>query len=157
MVMQFIRMDSCPDVRAEIERMCEWQFITEQQAEALDINALQHFFESDLYERVLNASELHRELRFMTEIPASHVDDTLEGALRDEKIIVQGSVDLCFIEDDGIVVLDFKTDRVADIKELSVCYSEQLDIYAKACEKIFGKKVKEKIIYSFHLNDSISF
>ena len=72
-------------------------------------------------------------------------------------IIVQGAVDLCFEEDDGVVVLDFKTDRVKDMSELVKTYGEQLEIYSMAAEKIFGKPVKENIIYSFHLGKSISF
>ena len=153
-VMQFISMDGIPDVSAELERLCEWQFITEREAEAVDRAALERFFESDLYKRIMSANELHREMRFLTEIPASRFNEALEGT--DANIIVQGAVDLCFVEDDGIVVLDFKTDRVKDIKTLSETYGEQLDIYCKACEKIFKRPVKEKIIYSFHLSDYIS-
>ena len=48
-----------------------------------------------------------------------------------------------------------KTDRVDDITDLKNAYSEQLSIYALACEKIFEKQVKEKIIYSFKFSDTI--
>lgn len=75
----------------------------------------------------------------------------------DANIIVQGAVDLCFIEGDGIVVLDFKTDRVDTLNQLVDYYGEQLEIYSTAAEKIFGLPVKERIIYSFHLGESISF
>ena len=153
-IMQFISMDGIPDISAELDRLCEWQFITETEAEAADKNALENFFNSGLYKRIISADELHREMRFLTEIPASRFNDELGDT--DANIIVQGAVDLCFIENDGIVVLDFKTDRVKDIKALATTYGEQLDIYSKACEKIFKKPVKEKIIYSFHLSDYIS-
>jgi len=81
----------------------------------------------------------------------------LDIEVNNANIIVQGAVDLCFVEDDGVVVLDFKTDRVKNLSELVDCYGEQLDIYSVAAEKIFAKPVKEKIIYSFHLGESISF
>ena len=91
----------------------------------------------------------------MTELPAAQLDSTLQSELMNEKIIVQGAVDLCFIEDGKIVVVDFKTDRVDNLCQLKDTYSEQLNIYAQALNKIFDKPIKEKLIYSFQLNDFI--
>jgi len=93
-------------------------------------------------------------MRFLTELPVSMYG---EGAkdLKD-KFIVQGAVDLCFLEPDGVVVVDFKTDRVDSMSELKKRYAAQLGIYSVACEKIFGKSVKERIIYSFCLSDEIA-
>ena len=88
-------------------------------------------------------------------MPALAADPTLTGKLADEKIIVQGAVDLCFIEDGEVVVVDFKTDRTDNPESLSAAYGEQLSIYAAACEKIFEKRVKQKIIYSFALSKEI--
>jgi ATP-dependent helicase/nuclease subunit A len=82
---------------------------------------------------------------------ATHLSDNL----KQEKIIVQGAVDVCFEEDDGLVILDFKTDRVENAESLAYTYGEQLNIYAAACEKIYGKPVKQKIIYSFFKNQEI--
>ena len=96
-------------------------------------------------------------MRFLSEIAAKRIDPTLDIDADDANIIVQGAIDLCFVEDDGVVVLDFKTDRVDDMNMLVDRYGEQLDIYSTAAEKIFGLPVKEKIIYSFHLGKSISF
>ncbi len=156
-VMQFIEMKEKPDVDAEIERLREWQFITEEAAEAVDKEAVKRFFESGVYDRIKNAKELRREMRFLSEIPARRIDETLEGEIGDTPVIVQGAVDLCFLEEDGIVVLDFKTDKVDNLEILRETYREQLNIYAVAVEKIMGKPVKEKIIYSFNLSDYISF
>ena len=78
-----------------------------------------------------------------------------KGKFNDEKIIVQGAVDVCFVENDGVVVLDFKTDRVDNLEALVEAYGEQLNIYAMACEKIFSMPVKQKIIYSFALSEEI--
>ena len=81
-------------------------------------------------------------MRFLTELPVSYY-----GISTDNKFIVQGAVDLCFTEPDGVVVLDFKTNRVDSPDELKAKYAEQLNIYATACEKFFSLPVKEKIIY----------
>lgn len=156
-IMQFINFSESVDVVAEIERLCEWKFITEQEANSADVSAIQAFFESELYRRIMSSNEIHREMRFLTEIPASRIDAVQENEIIDANIIVQGAIDLCFCENDGIVVLDFKTDRVDNMVELADCYGEQLKIYATAAEKIFSKPVKERIIYSFYLGKSISF
>ena len=69
--------------------------------------------------------------------------------------MVQGIIDCVIEESDGIVVVDFKTDNVTDEQTLIERYSKQLDLYARACEKMFSLPVKEKIIYSFDLSKSI--
>ncbi len=153
-IMQFINFEQNVDVTAEIERLLEWKFITEQEAASADIAAIEAFFKSGLYKRIISANEVRREMRFLTEIAANRIDPSIDS---DANIIVQGAVDLCFKENDGIVVLDFKTDKVDNLSQLVDCYGEQLEIYSTAAEKIYGLPVKEKIIYSFHLGDSISF
>ncbi len=156
-IMQFINFTSQVDVESEIERLVEWKFITEQEAASADVAAINAFFKSEIYRRIMSSSDVRREMRFLTGIPASHIDKTIDINLDNADIIVQGAVDLCFEEDGNIVILDFKTDRVNDLSELVDCYGEQLEIYSTAAEKIFEKPVKEKIIYSFHLGKSISF
>lgn len=153
-VMQFIKFEDRVDVEAEIERLVEYKFITEQEANSVDKAAISAFFDSDVYKRIRLSGDVRREMRFLSEIPANQIDSTVTTSAN---IIVQGAVDLCFEEDDGVVVLDFKTDRVKDMSELVKTYGEQLEIYSMAATKIFGKPVKENIIYSFHLGKSISF
>ena len=72
-----------------------------------------------------------------------------------ELILVQGIIDAYFEEPDGLVVLDYKTDKIRRKEELAERYQEQLRYYAKALEQMTGKKVKEKIIYSFTLKEGI--
>ncbi len=154
-VMEFFDFENCDNIESEVERLYEWQFINEQERDSLDILSLKAFFDSEIFKRIKNSPLVKREMRFMSEIPVNLIDNTLEE-FQNEKIIVQGAVDICFVEDDGIVILDFKTDRVGEAEELEVLYGEQLSIYAKACEKIFGKKVKEKVIYSFYHSKSVT-
>ena len=42
------------------------------------------------------------------------------------------------------------------MEELVTRYHAQLDYYGMAVEKLTGIKVKEKIIYSFRLNDFVT-
>ncbi|MBR7132817.1 MAG: helicase-exonuclease AddAB subunit AddA [Clostridia bacterium] len=154
-VMQFFDFENFEQPELEIERLYEWQFISEREAKAMDIKALKSFFGSEIFSRIRQSQTVKREMRFLTEVPAGQLSAELENELSDEKIIVQGAVDVCFIEPDGIVILDFKTDRVDSPLQLAAAYSEQLNIYAAACEKIFEKPVKQKIIYSFALSREI--
>ena len=72
-----------------------------------------------------------------------------------ETILVQGIIDVFFEEEDGLVVLDYKTDKVRSAGELKEKYHAQLDYYAQALERLLQKPVKEKIIYSFTLREEI--
>lgn len=154
-VMQFFDFTKWNSMEEELQRLYEYQFISETEYESLNISALESFFNSEIFSRIINSKLVKREMRFLTEMSASKIKPDLNESLSNEKIIVQGAVDICFEEEDGIVILDFKTDRVDDISVLKEIYGEQLNIYALACEKIFVKKIKQKIIYSFSKQDII--
>ena len=154
-VMEFFDFSMWENPKEELNRLYEWQFITETEANAIDISCLESFFKSDVFKRIKNSETVKREMRFLTELPAKLADNELGAEYDNENIIVQGAVDVCFVEDDGVVILDFKTDRTDNPQDLINSYKEQLNIYSLACEKIFGKPVKEKIIYSFHLKREI--
>ena len=73
--------------------------------------------------------------------------------------LIQGIIDVFWIEKDGIVLLDYKTDRVQQAKELIDRYATQLKLYADALERVFAArklKVKEILIYSFSLEQLIT-
>lgn len=154
-VMQYFDFSQSDNVESEIERLREWQYITDTQADSINISALKEFFASDIFRRIKASSLVKREMRFLTEIPAQKIAPDLPDNFDNEKIIVQGAVDVCFAEPDGLVILDFKTDRVDNEEALKEAYSEQLNIYSQACEKIFQMPIKEKIIYSFSLSKEI--
>ncbi len=155
-VMQFFDFSKHTDIDDELSRLYEWQFITETEYESINKSALQKFFKSSVFKRIYASIDVKREMRFLTELPVQKIAPKLDEKFRNEKIIVQGAVDVCFAEEDGIVILDFKTDRVEDINILADTYGEQLSIYAKACQKIYKKPVKEKIIYSFFKGEEIT-
>ncbi len=155
-VMQYFDFSKYNDIEAELERLFEWQFITEAEYNSINKTALKQFFASEIFARLKNAQAVKREMKFLSEVSVTEIDNTLDSRFNDEKIVIQGAVDVCFIENDQLVILDFKTDRVEDLLLLETAYAEQLKLYADACSKIFGLPVKEKIIYSFSLSDYIS-
>lgn len=105
------------------------------------------------------AGRLHREQPFVLGVDAAGIyPELFETGGKEqerERILVQGIIDVYFEEDDGLVVLDYKTDRVRSGAELSEKYHAQLDYYAQALSKLLEKPVKEKIIYSFTLREEI--
>ncbi len=153
--LQFADFTNHPDIDAQIERLKEWQFITEEQADCIDREKISYFFNSHLYKRIISSEMFKREMRFLTEMPAYISSPEISEKNKNHPVMIQGAVDLLFFEDDEIIIVDFKTDSVNSQDELINSYKQQLDIYAEAVKKIFGKKIKEKIIYSFCLNKEI--
>ena len=75
-------------------------------------------------------------------------------------VLVQGIIDVFWIEDDKIILLDYKTDRVDSADELVTKYKTQLLYYADALSRIFSTEEKtyradEMLIYSFRLREVI--
>lgn len=113
------------------------------------------FFKSDLSQRMIAANgrkELFKEQPFVLGIPANELK---AGYPDTETVIIQGVIDIFFYEDDGIVLADYKTDRVNCTQELVERYKVQLDYYQLALERLTGKKVKERYLYSFALQEEI--
>lgn len=134
------------DPKAEIDRLYEYQYLTEYQAAAVDVDKLKKFFASPLYARMKNALCIQREIRFLSKY--NDQDDCFS--------VLQGVADCVIEETDGMVIIDFKTDNVNDINVLVDRYKKQMDLYREVCNKIYGKKVKECIIYSFKLGEHVT-
>ncbi len=155
-VMQFLNFENAKNnLSEELLRLLEWEFISEEEYNAINKDAILKFIKSDLFERINQSSETKREFRFITKVPAGYIYDNINPNLKDEQIVLQGAIDCLFFENDGVVVIDFKTDRVDNESVLIERYKKQIDIYAYVCEKIFGKHIKQKIIYSLYLGKEI--
>ena len=88
-------------------------------------------------------------------VPAAEIGGLYQG---DEMILVQGMIDAWFEEADGLVIVDYKSDRVekeTGAEVLKERYAVQLDYYRRALEQSTGKRVKECRIYSFSLGRDI--
>ncbi|MFR3764516.1 MAG: hypothetical protein ACLTXS_15660 [[Clostridium] symbiosum] len=69
----------------------------------------------------------------------------------DELVLIQGIIDAWFEEEDGLILVDYKTDYVNDTQILVKRYKTQLDYYEKALTQMLGRNVKERYIYSYRL------
>jgi ATP-dependent helicase/nuclease subunit A len=135
--------------------MVDTKKLSQEQADAIDLCTLKQFLKSGLAETLRGAKELHREFPFMQLIDANTLD---RNAGDGEQILLQGVID-CFYEDrEGLVVIDFKTDRVFTeelLRERIENYRIQLETYSKALEIIFGKPVSKRILYFLSISRAV--
>ena len=156
--MDFADMERREDIKNELNRLVRESIIKEEDVSQISIIKLEHFLNSNIAIRMREAlinDRLKKEQQFVLGIPAKDVNPELEG---EELILVQGIIDVYFEEEDGIVLLDYKTDYIPEGEKedfLINRYKVQLDYYQKAIEQLVGKPVKEKIIYSFGLEKEI--
>ena len=147
-------------IKEEIARLVEKKFIPSNITELIRTEEIVKFVSSDFYQSILKSKELFREFRFNVFLPAKDFTDDLtkKDALDQEEILVQGVIDLCFIdENDRLILCDYKTDRIPhELKNDKTAvasffadrHSEQLKYYAKAIERIMGKNPDAVLIYS---------
>lgn len=125
--------------------------LTEEYAKAVSLPKILNFLEQELAYRMWRAQEqglLYREQPFVLGIDAKRLDPDLpEG----EKVLIQGIIDVFFIEDGEIVLLDYKTDVIDSLEVLWNRYNVQIQYYEEALTKLMQMPVKERILYSFYL------
>ena len=125
--------------------------LTEEYAKAVSLPKMLNFLEQELAYRMWRAQEqglLYREQPFVLGIDAKRLDPDLpEG----EKVLIQGIIDVFFIEDGEIVLLDYKTDVIDSLEALWNRYNVQIQYYEEALTKLMQMPVKERILYSFYL------
>lgn len=151
--LQYIRYENCGDLEAvqkEIIRLAEEGFLSEEQAQMVDCKKIAMFFQSDLGRKLCSGVQCLREFKFSILDDGSHYGEALRG----EQILLQGVVDCALLEEDGITIVDFKTDRVSPDTAEAVAerYRPQVETYAEALKRIFEQPIKGKYLYFFRLN-----
>lgn len=146
------RLYQCICLMKEKGRLSEEYY---QAISAGSIEKLVHFFRSKLAQRMRDAQirgELFREQPFVYGIAANRLSKDFP---KEEKVLIQGIVDVFFIEEGKLVLADYKTDAVKTEEELKSRYHTQLEYYEEALSRMMGMKMKEKILYSFGLGKEV--
>lgn len=159
MVMQQINLRE-PQNEASLEalklHLLQNEYLRAEQLEAVNNEEILHFFESNLAKRMQNAHTLYREVPFSMVIPAHEAYSDWEG--EDEPVLIQGVIDCLFEDEQGLVLVDYKTDRItgrftngySEAKPvLEKRYKVQIDLYSRAIETIMKTKLQEKYLYFF--------
>ena len=144
--MDFAKGGSREEIEGEVQRLCAQGFLSRREAEAVDVAAVARLFASDLGRRMRSCPQVLREFKFSLLCDAEEI----YGAAAGEQLLLQGVVDCCLDEPDGLVIIDYKTDRVRtaqEIQERGKRYRGQILSYARAMERIHGKKVKQCLLY----------
>lgn len=157
-VMQAIPLDrtgSPEEVSAELDRLVREQFLTPAQAQAVDPAAIARFFAGELGRELRESGSLRREFPFSLLADARRF---YPQAPEGEQVLLQGVIDAWFETEEGLTLVDFKTDRVspAAAQARAEGYQGQLAAYAYALEELTGKPVVRKILWFFRPNVGVA-
>ena len=145
-------------IQEAIRQLVEKTIITEEEAAVVNPYQIVAFMKSDIANRMEHAGKqgkIHREQQFVFSMKANEIRPDL---MSEEPILVQGIID-CFFEEDGqIIIVDYKTDHIPKENGEEILrsrYKVQLDYYQRAIEQITGKRVSQRILYSFALEREV--
>jgi len=155
--MQRIHYERCLDrasIDAEIRNLVSEGVLSSQYGDIVNTEQIAAFFQTQIGKSLRTHPHVLREFKFSLLDDCSRYFD----GVADEQILLQGVVDCALIDDDGICVLDFKTDYVTEetIADVAQHYHAQVEAYASALERIFQKPVKSAKLYFFRLNKFVS-
>jgi ATP-dependent helicase/nuclease subunit A len=148
----------------ECDRMLAESRLTPEQANALDLDALAHFWMSGLGRQIQARAQLiHRELAFTARFSVEELAQVqnnpaeLDLASRQEFVLVQGVADLVVIAEEEICLLDFKTDHLSpkELPDRVAAYRTQLQLYALALSRIYRRPVTESWLHFIQLRQSV--
>ncbi len=145
--MQYVRFPACAHLAGleeELDRLVQNRILPQDLAQKLDRRSMLAFFETELGKKLMTTTPI-REFKF------SILEEPQD--LKGERILLQGVVDCALQEEDGITVVDFKTDYVTEktLPEVLSRYRPQVEAYSRALERIFETRVKGTYLYFFHL------
>lgn len=143
--LQYIDFTKSYDIdilREQLENMVELEFITKEEAQVINLEDTLRFLNSDIGCRLKKAKKIYKEESFITNYNGS---------------ILSGVVDLFFLEEDGIVLIDYKTDHILkeSINDRALYYKNQIELYKEAIQLSFDMIVKESYIYFLSVGEKV--
>ncbi|MBP2241116.1 ATP-dependent helicase/nuclease subunit A [Cytobacillus eiseniae] len=143
-------------VEEKMDEMVRKELLSVEQREAIDPALVVHFFETEIGKRLVQAPVINREIPFSLAFPASEIYLDWQG--EEETVLIQGIIDCVFEDEQGLVLLDYKTDGIterfkggfAEAKPvLEDRYRIQIDMYTRALEQILKRNVTERYLFFF--------
>lgn len=153
-LLPFACMKSKEDIERYLQEQIRQERLGKESFELIDCEVIWRFLQSELGRRMSLAGQegrLFKEQQFVIGIPAREmgVGDS------DELVVVQGIIDAYIEEEDGLVIVDYKTDRLCHPRLLAEQYQTQLDYYRRALAQMTAKPVKEAVIYSLTMQREV--
>src|SRR5699024_2741478 len=157
-VMQYLPFDqklTKQEIKKHVDEMVEKSLILLEAAMTIDIEAIERFFQTDLAKKMLESTNLEKEIPFMFTQKASVIYQDWQSDT-DEKVVVQGIIDCLFKYENEWYIVDYKTDIITEklvtektITELKSRYEVQTNLYKQAIESILDREVKKTYLYFF--------
>ncbi|NPC92126.1 helicase-exonuclease AddAB subunit AddA [Bacillus sp. WMMC1349] len=138
-----------------LNMLVEKEILTGEQREIIDEADILAFFDTDVGEKLQSAAWVEREIPFSMTLPSEEIYPDLNTA---DPILIQGMIDCLFETEEGIYLLDYKTDRIHDKFRngfteaepiLRKRYETQIQLYARAVETIIKRPLAGRILYFF--------
>lgn len=152
-IMQHIPLDRKMDlteVRTFIDSLVGMEILSEAEARAVRPEDIVRFYDSEMAERLHAAKAIKRE------VPFTYTKEDEDG----DHQIIQGIIDCLFEEEDGWVLLDYKTDSIRHLpepaREMTARYGVQLSVYGEAVEAILRVPIKERVLYLFNTHQQLT-
>lgn len=148
-------IESLEATQEMIEEIVRSGRISKADADLVSPKKIFRFLNSNIGKRMKAAAlngKLYREKQFVMGDAYNKIIKEVDST---EMVLVQGIIDAMFEENGKLIIVDYKTDNVADIRQLEARYKTQLELYADAVQLSLGKEVGEKIIYSTKFGDEL--
>lgn len=143
------------DPVTETKRLAELGFLDKAQADCIDPQKIAAFFTSGLYRKISAAKSCQREKKFMVAAAQLELEGGIFERISRSDGMIKGIIDLVYETDEGLVIVDYKSDRGLTAKELRERYTAQLQIYKAAMELTTEKKIVGLALYSIELEQEI--
>ena len=157
-VMQYLPFDQKlrkQEIKKSVDKMVEKSLILPEAAITIDVEAIERFYQTDLAEKMVDSTNLEKEIPFMFTQKASEIYQDWQSET-DEKVVVQGIIDCLFEYENEWYIVDYKTDLISEklvtektITELKGRYEVQINLYKQAIESILNREVKKTLLYFF--------
>lgn len=154
--LDYLTYRNIEDITKALQQLVVENKIDQEALETVNIPQVVAFANAPLTQRMRMAKKVWKEKQFVYLIEANSVDETYP---EEEEILLQGVIDILFVEEDGVVIVDYKTDyvdqqnKMQSIDKIKTRYGVQLALYEKAVGEILKTTVKEKWIYLYSIDE----
>ncbi|HLR73594.1 MAG TPA: helicase-exonuclease AddAB subunit AddA, partial [Pseudogracilibacillus sp.] len=157
-VMQFLPLTkqwNQEEIANKVEQYVHEEKLTAEEADAIQLDAIERFFQTDLAKQMMEAERVEREVPFTYALDAKAVYPDWESDTK-EQVLIQGVIDCIIYTEDGAILVDYKTDKIDEaevsdalIQKLKARYATQITLYEQALSDILKTKINAAYLYFF--------
>lgn len=134
----------------EKNRLIKYGHITPKQGMAVKFEDIDSFMKSEIYKMIKESVNVIRERKFLISIEDLELNDVFGALYKGTDGMLNGIMDMVIENENSVILVDYKTDKVSNPSILATRYRQQLLLYKKSLEKTQSKPVISAMIYSFY-------